>query len=533
MKVQLNLPDTKSKSLAIVLFPVILLLSIGYLLYPFVTALFPTDHDALAMLTYVRDSGNWAGWTNGFFFNGFFTVLITQFVNATTDLWNDYYLSYRILSVCCFSGTVLVSYFIILHCTKNRRLALFFSLLLCLMPGEISLLRIAEDNIISAFTNTCYLAAFLFWVVHIQKAKSIIRQYFSLNNFILSFALLCSILSHRQQNILWISPALLFLLVKKEERKTAFINIVAVYSISIPCFLVVYAGLAYQWNGTFSIGEYFTLIKEWGTPNKFYKNFYFWNAIGWNLPLQASNIYQGFSQIFSRFVSHTIILIPLFASIPLAAIYLLGARSFLKHRILPAIGLLLVIHVPNSLVYESENLERWDVLIAPLLILTAILINELSSSAWLRLNRYKPALQMVGAVLLILLLSYNTRNYIQIRQSIAGFSGSQEVEHLVSKLKKNVTTDSDDSIKQRGFVLYEPYQRYVMYVSSYFPFSTSMFVVADSGGYYMSYRVYPKYRPLSEDSFFEKVQNMALIFDRKVPEAIRSHIITGQKSRLH
>ena len=468
-----------------------------------------TDHDALAMIGYIRATGECLGWSNGMYVNGCLTISISQILNAGGGVYNDFLLAYKITIVLALLLIVILMYLLLTDWMQNVYLAATLVVAMGLSPGLSALLSQFEDNLISSSIHVLYFFVY-YQMVKGYRSDSSGRWHTAIRLlFPISFAL--AIMAHHQLVVLIITPLFLYKFLDRLGRFQRLRLIGGIYAIASGIFLLSYAILTLRWDLQFDTSMWIFYIQDWFIPNPFFQKFYFFNRFGWDVPRQLSEIGLGVSQIFSADPTHTVYL---------AIVYLIGFSivcQSMNKRLLATdswrmgIGsLFLIIHIPHSLVYESAFLERWDVIIPVLVFLVSFPIYYFSKTACVAIGKYHIRPSIGLAIFLGGLISYNLFAYSDMLEKVAARQNTPIVKNLVPKLAINVNPDYAET--KHVLVLSQvEFWDYFMLAEAYYSYRDSIYGVYPDGWILKSTERYIIYIGVSLDTFIELIQNKTLV----------------------
>ena len=481
------------------------------LFVPFARQIIPTDSDALACVAHIRSTGSYLGWPQGYYFNGVLIGLMNSVVNLFGRTHNDYLFAYKVLVVLGLVGIASLIYFILVAFTRRTSIAFLFALFGSLTPGLIALLLVAEDNVLASFMHTQYLFVYLAWIaVHRDSGRYGKRLRVTID-LILPLSLLLAVISHHQLNVLWVTPLLLPLFIPQGSRMSLIGPIARLYAIAVAGFLFLYVPLTRAWSGGFDGSDYVKYVREWIIPSEDYRPYYFFNEFGWDWIRQARSILTGLGQIMSPNHLHAVVLwrIVVFAVMSLLA--LAGWRKVIDDYRVRVLLLFIVIHLPHSLVYESYNIERWDVIIPPAVILIGLMCHELIEVFESR-ERPPAATYRLLLPLAVIIGGYHIFNYWGARMTLNEQQEAPWNQRLSQNLKRNVSAVESD--RGRRFVLILPTDRIgatFLYGAAYYDYRSDLFVVSREGEIFESKKTIPVLERVSGDSFAERTSGATLL----------------------
>lgn len=387
---------------------VLVIILAAFLLRPFIGYLFGMDGDALAMIGAIRVDHEFVGWPGGFYLISMLVGLVNAPLNWLTRFNDHYQLAYWLVEFLCLLGLIALVYGTIVKLTGRRSIAALWSLTLLLLPGILYLYAHAEDNLVASFFHFQYIVVFWALVCRLGKAspgRPVHREWLI---WLLPVSLFLAVNAHRALNVVWITPLALFFFLRPLAWRSIFKVVAITYGVAIAGFLILFAILSWYWTGGWSLEGWLGAMEDWLFPNAYYQQFYFFNEFGWDLPRQAGEIATGLRTLISeqplggRRLRFVWVLLGVLLLAPYVAWQVKPERPWL----IPA--LFIVIHLPHSLVYESANIERWDVILPPLVVLAALMSDRLDRQFARQVGRFRFGYFWPIAVLLVLI---GTRNF--------------------------------------------------------------------------------------------------------------------------
>lgn len=382
---------------------------------PFIGNILQIDHDAMAILSHVRETGEFTGWRGGFYGITLMTGAYNSLLNATGWGHDDYLLAYKLLVLTSAFGVVNIVYALARRILQNPVLPIVIPLILIALPGFINLLSRFEDNIVVSFFHLVYVALFCGFAL---GAKQLSYEDIRLRPdlYLTPVALCAALCLHRQLGVLLATPVLFYFMLPQINPRQRLLLIATQYAITVGLFVAITAIMTAAWTGNFSVALLLEGVKEWFVPNQYYQGYYFFAQFGWDLPRQAVEIYLGVTQLVTETPDRALIALVLWIT-PMIA---LGMLIWRRRLPLPFIGKVLLLftalHIPHSLIYESSNVERWDCMVPTLLLLIGVMLDQaihLSTPSEYRFGK-TPALPVA---LLLLAFCYLTVFNIHSRQA--------------------------------------------------------------------------------------------------------------------
>jgi hypothetical protein len=478
------------------------------------------DPDAHGIVAHFRVNDGLHGWTHPYAFIALSMTAVNALVNASGLASNDYLLAFRLVIHLATLAMLGCTYAALFALTRRRVVALVFSLILALLPGLLDLAVIGEDNLFASMMNMQYLLVYLLTVKAWGRGSHVGRDRRRFFVFLLSVSLVAALLTHRSLNVLWVTPLFLPWLARRRCNAACIRLPVAVYLISAAGFVAAFALLTWWRAGELTWEHFRFQLVDWVFPNPYYQGFYFYNRYGWDLLFQFDQVMKG----VGRLISHT----P-FRGQPLGYLYLAFFIAlilpFLKRRARPrrvwlAPLLLAAVHVPHSLIFESENLERWDAIAPPLAVLAGVLALHLHRRVRL------PGNHGGGWLLAPLLLAVAAHNALY-RQELAAdlrrHAAQPRVRAMTLALRERCLPPARNWDRPPVFVIAkEDYNRNPMLSSTYYAWDDELFILYADGAIDRPGQLFPRadgFRPLPLADFFPLLETRHVVgtpaaFDR-------------------
>jgi hypothetical protein len=421
-------------------------------------------------------------------------------------------------------------YLLLNELTEKKVLIAGVVLLMGTFPGLISLLAIFEDNIIASLTQVQYLYVY-FQFIKSHQAQNDYNHRKALLNFFLPLSLLIAILGHRQNGVVIITPLFFWFFLSDLGKKEKLKVIVKTYVIVTILFLLVYAFMAYVWHHHFGLNQWLDDMFHWFIPGNFYRGFYFFNKFGWDFARQALEIYKGISQLFFYGHSHVRYGILLYIFLVLITVYGTNGIIVFHDWKTKVVLLFLIINIPHSLIYESANLERWDVLFPVLTLLIGIFAKQALKAMKMKIYRFSiPSLHWLILIFGIVFL-YDLYSYQLHLQELYNLHSSTTTRDFIKKLQVNVQTSTASDKKnilllnQNEFNGLHSDYHYYMVAQAYYSYEDSIFALLPDGRVFKSEHRYLRPREVSPMQFSEYIRNANLIMN-KTEEALLNKLIT-------
>jgi hypothetical protein len=501
-----NLPRASRFAL---LYPLALGAVAGLLYAPFFCreCIVTTDHDVLSMLGWLRVTPNWIGWASGYYVNSVLTSALNELLNLLGIAHDDYALAYQILMLCALLGLVLGTYGIVHWAVKSRTAATLAALAVILLPGMMRLAVLLEDNLVDQALQLQFLAVYLWYLNDVARAGR-----FGWHEIFLALSLWLAVNAHHQMNVLWVTPLALFYLLRgtfpaREIAKRAL----GIYGISIFLFLGAYVLLTIGWAGQFSPSLYARWVRLWFIPNEFYQGYYFFNRYGWDPARQVAHIAAGISQLVR--VDGDADALVYAGYVTLLVLLALPFWRFVRRtRTVAVCALWVGLNIPHSLIYEPENLERWDAPVVPAIILISIVL----ASAW-RERRNERGLVRASAPLAALLIAalfvcsgaFYVQSVERVRQAVV----DPEWQTLQPVLLAQVAPGPRVPGARRVLLLTEEeFSRFFMVAELYFNHERDIYGITRAGALYRSPALFPEIESVSREQFHADTRGAHIVY---------------------
>jgi hypothetical protein len=442
-----------------------------------------------------------------------FNALLISGVNATLNVLdvarNDYLLAYRLVVLLAHVGSGCLVYVILLRCSRRLVLSCFFAFLYILTPGCASLLLVAEDNVVSSSMNLAFLLVYL---AYVSPASNVTKR---LTAVLFPLFLFLSVISHRQQLVLWITPLFLPFFLKRMPRARVVGSIAIAYAGSFACFFLLHAALTVRWLGVWTWSGYLSVLKNMLLPSEFYTPYYFFNDFGWDLPRQGEMILRGLGQILYPIPSWAALMFFLYIGYVAFAMAVLRFRKDVFDRDVCITLLFLLVHVPHSLVFESHSLERWHVIIGPGVVCLGLLAHKVIKAQKDKTLAGKKAVFVALACFGVVAVSFDIGGYVHAMRTMHEFAGHPSVVELAPELRKNV--DPGSPHRRRVFVMaldrnrIDTFNATYMYVEAYYDYQDRLFAISEDGSVYRSTDVYPRLVRVPREEFLRAIADAEVV----------------------
>lgn len=263
------------------------------------------------------------------------------------------------------------------------------------------------------------------------------------------------------------------------------------YLVAVSGALVVFVGLTVHWDGAFTTAGWLGHLDEWVTPGVVYHNFYFFNEFGWDLPRQARSIMTGLGRLFACALAFPLVSFGLWGLLMLTIAAGLDWRRATRDATTQALVLMTLIHVPHSLIYESWNVERWDALLPPLMVLIARLHGQArGGTAW--------RVHAAVAGLVVAILAVNLMGYRVFSAEMRSASSGPYFTQLHPLLMRNVRGERSE--KEPLLVLGpEEFELHFMLAEAFYSFREELVILNEDGTLVRSERPYPVLQKLTPE----------------------------------
>ncbi len=492
--------------------PLLALLAAAY--GPFVLQLHALDHDALAAVSHIRETGSFVGWVNGYYLNGLLTGAASALLDATGRVEDHYLLAYSLVVTLALGATVLLAYAMLLALTGSVALALAGATSLALSAGLLHLLSMREDNLIASCLHLQYVAVFLCCVLRPGTASSPGARRLAVA---LPVSLVLAVMAHHQNNVLWATPAALPWLRGEPYRGAALRRLLRTYATAAGLFLTAYVCLCWIWHGALEPGLYVRTVAQWMLPNSFYRSYYFFERLGWDLPAQAGEIAKGVSQlVYGNGPRALPVGLAVLALLGLAGWAALRERAW-RDPAVRTLALFVALHVPHSLVYESANLERWDVLWPPVVVLVGLLLHR-ARARTLGRGRLRVPLFAAAFGALAFVLVYDLRFHAEAlaHQRVT----RSERRELLALLERRVAPGPAAAERRVLVLSRERFDRFAMLAGTYYAHGRDLYAVDPEGSLWWSRALYPKPVPIEREAFAARTRGARLVTDAVAAERL-------------
>jgi hypothetical protein len=509
---EVNAPRPHLASLAV---PLLLIAAAAGLYLPLFDQLGLADHDALANVAQLRADRGGPGWEDGFFLLNVGVLTINGLLNLTGLVIDHYFLAHQILVWLCLAGLAAAFSILVDSHTGRRGFGLALGLVLLTLPGEVRLMRMFEDNLFATFVHLLYLAAYLHLVRAANRPPGVEPapgRLFLYGIFPLAF--FTAILSHRQFVVLWPTVFLLpwFLRAWPAQRRRS-VALTALLSGAAGA-LLVFALLTRLWDQAWTWEGYLGHLKAWVFPEPVYRNFYFFNHDGWTWSKQASDIFVGLSRLFACATALPLAALALWLLMAALLLIRVDWRAAAADPVNRVLLLFIAVHVPHSLIYESYNIERWDAILAPLLLLLARLYSRPRAAA--------PRLtQPLAAALCLLILIMNLAGYAVLTRELRAADAS--LAELQPLLMTNVLTDNAPNGERLLLVINEDeYGEHFMLAEAFFDFRDELLIVTSIDAMVRTVHPYPQLIQLDMEETGRLLRTRRIVATRRTTAQLRS-----------